>query len=81
MLLTEVVYGKAYWEIRFEDIPEWWVLGVKCGCCFHKARIDRDRLQRRCKGGFVRFGTKYCRCTKCGNTELHELYVAGKIAR
>lgn len=81
MELTEVVGGKAYWDITFDDIAEWWVLGVRCGCCGHQGMVDRDWLKRRSGAKFVRFAMKFTRCTRCGNRHHNSVYVAGKLPR
>ncbi|PWJ93503.1 hypothetical protein C8D77_101182 [Mesorhizobium loti] len=81
MELTEIVIDKPYYAIRFEDIAEWWILGVRCGLCRHEAPVDRDRLKKRSGEQYLRFATKFCRCTQCGNMDHHRVYVAGKLPR
>lgn len=81
MEVSAVVGNKAYWEVTFEDIAEWWILGVRCGCCSHKGPIDRAKLERRCQQRFLRFATRFTVCKKCGNRELNSIYIAGKLPR
>lgn len=81
MELTEIVYNKSYWEIRFEDIPELWILGVRCGCCGHEGPTDRDKLRRNSGEAYIRFSTRITKCTKCGNRDLNRIYIAGKLRR
>ncbi|WAX93211.1 hypothetical protein N7E70_016050 [Aminobacter sp. NyZ550] len=33
--------GKAYYEIKLDDIAEWWVLGGRGACCSHFLRCTR----------------------------------------
>lgn len=81
MDLTDIVYNKSYWEISFEDIPEWWALGVRCGCCGHSGPVDRDKLRLRSGAAYIRFSTYCTVCTKCGNRKLNRVYAVGKLPR
>lgn len=80
MELSELT-GKVYYEVRFEDVADWWVLGARCGSCGYEAPIDRDRLQRRSGEAYLRFAAKYIRCTACNNRHHNRIYVAGKLPR
>jgi len=73
--------GKAYYEIKLDDIAEWWVLGGRCGCCGHKGPLDRNRLERRAQNRFLRFASRFIYCTRCGNRHLNSFYIAGKLSR
>jgi len=82
MEVTALVTGKSYWQIEFGDIPEWWILGVRCACCGHEAPVDRDRLKRRSGQTYLRFATKSCRCKICETkSSLHRVFIAGKLPR
>lgn len=81
MELTEIVTDKFYWEIRFEDIPQHVALGIRCGCCRHEAPTDRERLRKRSGEAYVRFSTKFTRCTNCGNRHHNRVYVVGELQR
>ena len=82
MELTAVVPHKAYWQIEFADIADWWILGIRCACCGHEAPIDRYRLERRSSQRYVRFATKLCRCKSCRTrSDMHRVFIAGKLPR
>ena len=80
-MTCSALVGKAYYEIRLDDIAEWWILGGHCGCCGHKGRFDRAKLERRAQIRFLRFASQFLLCTKCGNKHHNAIYIAGKLPR
>lgn len=82
MVLFVVAPGKAYYAIRFSDIPPEYILGGRCFLCRRTGPIDRVRVQQRWgDDDFLRFVDHKLHCLGCGNWQENRFIVYGKQIR
>ncbi|GAA2871692.1 hypothetical protein GGQ99_000996 [Aminobacter niigataensis] len=82
MVLYVVAPGKAYYAIRFSDIPPEYILGGRCFLCRRTGPIDRMRVQARWgEERFLRFVDNKLRCLGCGNWQENRFIVYGRRIR
>lgn len=79
MVLYAVVPGKAYYAIRFEDVPPEYILGGACLACAHKGAVNRFIIERRwSRGAMLRRVDPYLCCSSCGNGDHNRFIVYGR---
>lgn len=82
MVLYTVVPGKAYYAIRFEDVPAEYILGGQCLVCAHKGPVNRFVIERRWSAlSMLRRVDPFLKCTNCGNGDHNRFVVYGRTIR
>lgn len=82
MVLHAVVPGKAYYSIRFEDVPPEYILGGACLACAHKGPVNRFIIERRWSpAAMLRRVDPYLCCSSCGNGDHNRFIVFGMTIR
>lgn len=82
MVLYAVAPGKAYYAIRFEDIPPEFILGGTCFVCCRRGPVDRLRVEARWGShSMLRAVDDKLRCLGCGNTTANHFCVVGRSIR
>lgn len=82
MVLYVVAPGKAYYAIRFSDIPPEYILGGRCFLCRRTGPIDRLRVEQRWGlENSLRFVDHKLRCLGCGNWQENRFILYGKKIR
>lgn len=82
MVLYQVAPGKMYFQIRFEDVPEDYILGGCCLVCAHRGPVNRYAIEKR-----FRRDARLCmvddklKCLACGNKVSNSFTVFGKCLR
>ena len=80
MVLYSVAPGKAYYAIRFSDIPAEYILGGVCFCCARRGPVDRLRLERRWGAiAWIVDIDRHLRCLECGNRTANRFAVVGRL--
>jgi len=71
-----------YHSVRFDIIPDWWVLGAICRDCRSYGRVDRYEIERKHgrKALVSNVGNKL-RCTGCDVTGRSMFILYGKWER
>lgn len=80
--VPDITPGKAYFDIRFSDVPDWYVMGGACMACTHKGPCDRWKVERRWgKDTKLRDVDRKLKCTGCGNRHHNRFVIVGKMGR
>ena len=76
--LYTVATGKFYFQIRFEDAPQQYILGGRCFCCNHRGPVDRKRIEKRWGAATqMRWVDRYLHCLVCDNKIENMFTVVG----